>query len=198
MMLACCSGVPKAVGPTEPKPSPASQTPSPKLSGPGPWSGWASSRGRSLPSSPRFLAGVRDMDRRFDAAVKSAVLSQKVDQGRRPRRLRSTRRAGVGRESRRALCWHRPPVLYPRGATRAKLCKCCQGQTPQNFDRVLAAACLYRDMLSCQTHLSESAMMAQHSDVGRRRRLQKPYQSLRARAYPWKLQDCTLDHLCRG
>ena len=78
---------------------------------------------------------------------KSAVLSQKVDQGRRPRRLRSTRRAGVGRESRRALCWHRPPVLYPRGATRAKLCKCCQGQTPQNFDRVLAAACLYRDML---------------------------------------------------
>ena len=78
------------------------------------------------------------------------------------------------------------------------VCKCCQGQTPQNFDRVLAAACLYRDMLSCQTHLSESAMMAQHSDVGRRRRLQKPYQSLRARAYPWKLQDCTLDHLCRG
>ena len=35
------------------------------------------------------------------------------------------------------------------GATRAKLCKCCQGQTPQNFDRVLAAACLYRDMLIC-------------------------------------------------
>ena len=72
------------------------------------------------------------------------------------------------------------------------VCKCCQGQTPQNFDRVLAAACLYRDMLSCQTHLSESAMMAQHSDVGRRRRLQKPYQSLRACAYPWKLQDYTL------
>eukprot|EP01048_Picozoa_sp_COSAG05_P010547 COSAG05_NODE_935_length_6533_cov_123.704694_1_plen_160_part_00 len=78
------------------------------------------------------------------------------------------------------------------------VCKCCQGQTPQNFERVLAATCLYRDMLSCQTHLSESAMMAQHSDVGRRRRLQKPYQSLRACAYPWKLQDYTLDHLCRG
>jgi len=55
-----------------------------------------------------------------------------------------------------------------------------------------------RDMLSCQPHLSESAMMAQHSDVGRRRRLQKPYQSLRACAYPWKLQDYTLDHLCLG
>ena len=110
------------------------------------------------------------------------------------RRIRSTRRLGVMPRSRRALCWHRPPVLLPRGATRAKLCKCCQGQTPQNFDRVLAAACLYRDMLSCQTHLSESAMMAQHSDVGRRRRLQKPYQSLRACAYPWKLQDYTLDH----
>ena len=79
--------------------------------------------------------------------VRTTVLWQKVDQGRRPRRLRSTRRAGVALESRRALCWHRPPVLLPRGATRAKLCKCCQGQTPQNFDRVLAAACLYRDML---------------------------------------------------
>ena len=135
-----------STGPIEPKPSPASHPPpSPKLSGPASWSGWASSRGRSLPSSPRFLAGVRDIDRRVDAAVRTAVLSQKVDQGRRPRRLRSTRRAGVGRESRRALCWHRPPVLYPRGATRAKLCKCCQGQTPQNFDRVLAAACLYRE-----------------------------------------------------
>ena len=75
------------------------------------------------------------------------------------------------------------------------VCKCCQGQTPQNFDRVLAAACLFRDMLSCQTHLSESAMMAQHSDVGRRRRLQKPYHPLRACACPWKLQDSTLDHL---
>ena len=84
---------------------------------------------------------------RCPQACRNHVLSQKVDQGRRPRRLRSTRRAGVVRESRRALCWHRPPVLYPRGATRAKLCKCCQGQTPQNFDRVLAAACLYRDML---------------------------------------------------
>jgi hypothetical protein len=50
-------------------------------------------------------------------------------------------------------------------------------------------------MLSCQTHLSESAMMAQHSDVGRRRRLQKPYHPLRACACPWKLQDSTLDHL---
>ena len=63
--------------------------------------------------------------------------------GRRPLRNRSTHRSGVVPESRRALCWHRPPVLLPRGATRAKLCKCCQGQTPQNFDRVLAAACLY-------------------------------------------------------
>ncbi len=89
--------------------------------------------------------------------------------GRRPRLIRSTQRTGLVPESRRALCWHRPPVLLPRGATRAKLCKCRQGRTPQNFDRVLAAACLYRDMLSCQTHLSESAMMAQHSDVGRRR-----------------------------
>ena len=79
--------------------------------------------------------------------VRTTVLWQKVDQGRRPRRLRSTRRAGVALESRRALCWHRPPVLLPRGATRAKLCKCRQGRTPQNFDRVLAAACLYRDML---------------------------------------------------
>ena len=100
----------------------------------------------SAPSLPRCLGPAPEVHA-IDAAVRTAVLSQKVDQGRRPRRLRSTRRAGVGRESRRALCWHRPPVLYPRGATRAKLCKCCQGQTPQNFDRVLAAACLYRDML---------------------------------------------------
>ena len=115
--------------------------------------------------------------------------------GRRPRLIRSTHRSGMVPESRRALCWHRPPVLLPRGDTRAKLCKCWQGQTPQNFDRVLAAACLFRDMLSCQTHLSESAMMAQHSDVGRRRRLQKPYHPLRACACPWKLQELTLDHL---
>ena len=95
---------------------------------------------------PRWSAG-HGSPRRRGCEIQFPPFSQKVDQGRRPRRLRSTRRAGVGRESRRALCWHRPPVLYPRGATRAKLCKCCQGQTPQNFDRVLAAACLYRDML---------------------------------------------------
>ena len=75
------------------------------------------------------------------------------------------------------------------------VCKCCQGQTPQNFDRVLAAACLYRDMLSCQTHLSESAMMAQHSDVGRRRRLQKPYHHYVRAPTRWSLQEVTRDHL---
>ena len=83
-------------------------------------------------------------------------------------------------------------------ATRAKLCKCCQGQTPQNFDRVLAAACLYRDMLSCQPHLSESAMMAQHSDVGRRRRLQKPYPHYVRAPTRWPLQEITRDHLGRA
>ena len=36
--------------------------------------------GKRRPSSPRFLAGVRDMDRRLEAAVKTAVFSQKVDQ----------------------------------------------------------------------------------------------------------------------
>ena len=36
--------------------------------------------GRRRPSSPRFLAGVRDIDRRFEAAVKTAVFLQKVDQ----------------------------------------------------------------------------------------------------------------------
>ena len=77
----------------------------------------------------------------------SWLLSQKIGGVEDPRRIRSTRRLGLRPKSRRALCWHRPPVLLPRGATRAKLCKCRQGRTPQNFDRVLAAACLYRDML---------------------------------------------------
>ena len=36
--------------------------------------------GKRRPSSPRFLAWVRDMDRRLEAAVKTAVFSQKVDQ----------------------------------------------------------------------------------------------------------------------
>eukprot|EP01048_Picozoa_sp_COSAG05_P015045 COSAG05_NODE_1766_length_4119_cov_3.978856_5_plen_161_part_00 len=75
------------------------------------------------------------------------------------------------------------------------VCKCRQGRTPQNFDRVLAAACLYRDMLSCQTHLSESAMMAQHSDVGGRRRLQKPYHHHVRAPTRWTLQEITRDHL---
>ena len=38
-------------------------------------------------------------------------------------------------------------------------------------------------------------MMAQHSDVGRRRRLQKPYHPYVRAPTRWSLQEVTLDHL---
>ena len=100
--------------------------------------GWG---GDALPRGTSQAIGHIQTPERVALEIPAVVLAEDW-LGRRPRLIRATYRAGLVPESRRALCWHRPPVLLPRGATRAKLCKCRQGRTPQNFDRVLAETCL--------------------------------------------------------
>ena len=61
-------------------------------------------------------------------AESSCLFSQKIGGAEDPRRIRSTRRLGVMPRSRRALCWHRPPVLLPRGLPAQNFASVAKGE----------------------------------------------------------------------